>query len=182
MSKTELTTQLGRQIYFATKKMGVFGCFEVTIGWSGQERVDYMTYDTKGIFRCYEIKVSKADFYSKAKKSFIGHFNYFVITQELYEIVKEDIPKYIGVYLGSYCVKKAKKQELLIDEQVLKDSMIRSLSRETDKLLKSNDPNFINRMNRLLEQKQNEARTYRERYYDLQKEICEKYGTRWRYN
>jgi hypothetical protein len=28
--------------------MGVFGCFEVTIGFHGRERVDYMTLDTKG--------------------------------------------------------------------------------------------------------------------------------------
>ncbi|MDF9763840.1 hypothetical protein OKW24_005736, partial [Peribacillus simplex] len=128
MAKTELTIQLERQIYSATKKQGIFGCFEVTIGWSGNERVDYMTYDTKGIWRCYEIKVSVSDFRSKAKNTFCGHFNYYVMTKELYEKVKDEIPSHIGVYLGNYSVKKAKRQELIVDEQELKDSLIRSLS------------------------------------------------------
>lgn len=30
--KTKKTLKLEKQIYNATKKMGVFGCFEVTIG------------------------------------------------------------------------------------------------------------------------------------------------------
>ena len=87
MAKTEETLRLERSIFKATKKMGVFGCFEVTIGFFGKERVDYMTYDTKGIFRCYEIKTSLSDFHSKAKKTFCGHYNYYVLTKELYEKV-----------------------------------------------------------------------------------------------
>ena len=75
MSKSDLTLKLEREIWEATRKQGVFGCFEVTIGWFGDQRVDYITYDTNGIWRCFEIKVSKSDFYSKSKKSFIGHFN-----------------------------------------------------------------------------------------------------------
>ena len=90
--KTKKTLKLEKQIYNATKKMGVFGCFEVTIGFFGKERVDYMTYDTKGIFRCYEIKVSKSDFHSNAKLSFVGHYNYYVLTRKLYEEVKDEIP------------------------------------------------------------------------------------------
>ncbi|MFD2334668.1 hypothetical protein ACFSR7_35950 [Cohnella sp. GCM10020058] len=118
--KTETTQQLERDIWIATHKQGVFACYEVTIGWYGDERVDYMTYDTKGVWRCYEIKCSKADFYSKAKKTFIGHFNYYVLTKELFEQVKDDIPPQIGVYCGKYCVKRAKRQLLAIDEQVMK--------------------------------------------------------------
>lgn len=91
MAKTDLTIKLEKDIYAATNKLGVFGCFEVTIGFYGKERVDYMTYDTKGIWRCYEIKVSKSDFHSKAKKTFIGHFNYYVMPRALYEEVRETI-------------------------------------------------------------------------------------------
>ena len=105
MSKTEVTKQLEDCIYKSTQKMGVFGCFEVTIGFGGRERVDYMTYDTKGVFRCYEIKCTKSDFYSKAKKSFVGNYNYYVLTKELYEEVKKDIPKHIGVYVYSELIK-----------------------------------------------------------------------------
>lgn len=57
MAKTEETLLIENSIYRETNCQGVFGCFEVTIGWFGKERVDYMTYDTKGIWRCYEIKV-----------------------------------------------------------------------------------------------------------------------------
>ncbi len=86
IAKTELTLTLEREIWRATNKQGVFGCFEVTIGWFGNERVDYLTYDTKGTWRCYEIKISKTDFRSKAKNTFIGHYNYYVMPQELYEL------------------------------------------------------------------------------------------------
>src|SRR5690625_1456376 len=98
MSKTrsEITNKLAKAIYYQTNKMGTFGCFEVTIGIGGNERVDYMTYDTKGIVRCYEIKSSKEDFYSRAKWTFVGHYNYFVMTDETFQQVKNDIPKGIG--------------------------------------------------------------------------------------
>ena len=108
--KTAETVALEKSIRRATRKTGVFGCYEVTIGFCGRERVDYMTYDTKGVFRCYEIKVSKADFHSAAAKSFVGHYNYYVLTRELYDQVKEEIPDWIGVYIGDYCAKKAKRQ------------------------------------------------------------------------
>lgn len=179
IAKTELTIELERKIWGATAKQGVFGCFEVTIGWFGEERVDYITYDTKGIWRCYEIKVSKSDFYSKAKKTFVGHFNYFVMTEELYEQVKEDIPKHIGVYIGNYCKKKAKKQELIVDEQVLKDSLIRSLSREAAKLYKSGNQSVIDQMNRRINRAEQEARQARSNYYELHRQMVNRYGRRW---
>ena len=49
--KTQQTIEMENKIYAATRKIGIFGCFEVTIGIGGKERVDYITYDTKGIFR-----------------------------------------------------------------------------------------------------------------------------------
>lgn len=183
MSKTDLTINLERNIYGATIKQGVFGCFEVTIGWWGRERVDYITYDTNGIWRCYEIKVSKADFYSKAKKTFVGHYNYFVLpSMELYEEVKKDIPSHIGVYIGHQNVKKAKRQELQVDEQVLKDSLIRSLSREVEKLLKSENPSFVETMNSRLNYERKEKERYRRQYQELLREVQDKFGTRWRYS
>lgn len=161
MAKSDLTVQLERAIYKQTKKLGTFGCFEVTIGWYGKERVDYMTMDTKGIFRCYEIKVSLSDFRSKAKKTFCGHFNYFVLTDELYEKVKSEIPPHIGVYVYGRLMKRAKKQILPISEEVLKNSLIRSLSRDVDKSYRSANPEAVVALQRLVSYYKRERDKYR---------------------
>lgn len=175
MAKTELTKELEKAIYKATIKIGVFGCFEVTIGFQGNERVDYMTYDTKGIWRCYEIKISKSDFHSKAKKTFIGNYNYYVMPKVLYEDVKDQIPKEIGVYVFegfyTYVIKKPRKQELKVDAQVLKDSMIRSLSREFDKFLSTNDIEYINRLKKRISNLKSENRDLQSRYIEKSNEL-----------
>lgn len=143
MTKTKETLMLESGIHYATKKRGVFGCFEVTIGVRGKERVDYMTYDMKGIWRCYEIKVSVNDFRSKAKKTFCGNYNYYVLTRELYEQVKDEIPATIGVYINKAdsnsleLVKKPKRTELTIDVEILRYSIMRSMYRETQKVIES---------------------------------------------
>ncbi|MDA1616266.1 hypothetical protein PDK03_06615 [Bacillus cereus group sp. TH204-1LC] len=128
-----------------------------------------MTYDTKGVWRCYEIKVSLADFRSKAKKTFCGHFNYFVMPKELFEKVKDEIPSHVGVYVNGMCVKKAKKQKLLVEEKVLKDSLIRSLSRESDKLFQSASPSIVSSLRRQLSSTRKELDDYRKRYRELKK-------------
>lgn len=179
MAKTEQTIGLEREIWEATRKQGVFGCFEVTIGWFGDERVDYLTYDTKGIWRCYEIKVSKSDFYSKAKKSFHGHYNYYVMPLELYEQVKDEIPSHIGVYVSGGCIRKAKKQKLVMDEQILKDSLIRSLYREAEKVIKADNPNVIDTLKRRIKYYEKRAREYERKYWDLMRIGQEKFGNRW---
>jgi hypothetical protein len=139
ISKTELTKKLEDALWDITTEKAAFGCFEVTIGFATNRygRVDYMTLDTKDIFRMYEIKVSKSDFHSQAKHTLLGHFNYYVVPDELYQEVKEEIPVNIGVYgyNGRYlvCRKNPKKQELTINPGILKSSMIRSLFREYEK-------------------------------------------------
>lgn len=157
----------------------MFGCFEVTIGWFGKERVDYLSYDTNGIWRCYEIKVSKSDFHSKAHNTFIGHYNYYVMPKELYEQIKNEIPRNIGVWIGDSCVKKAKKQELAIDEQILKNSLIRSLYREAEKVIKSKNPTVVETLKRQASEAQKEAQDYKRKYWELMRIVQEKYGLRW---
>lgn len=179
ISKSEKTIELEKEIWKTTNKQGVFGCFEVTIGWFGKERVDYITYDTKGIWRCYEIKISKADFYSKAHNTFVGHYNYYVMPKEIYEEVKNEIPAHIGVYVnGNKLVKRAKKQPLGVDEQILKDSLIRSLSRENEKFINTCDSDYINRLKRKISQLERQSEDYQNRYINIYNaifEICEKY-------
>lgn len=195
IAKTQLTTDLEKALWRETSNQGVFNCFEVTIGWWGKERVDMLQVDTKGIWRCYEIKVSKSDFHSKAKKTFVGHYNYFVMTEELYQEVKDEIAenyKGIGVYAGynsggnTYVslVKRPKKQELQVEEDVLKSSMIRSLYREVEKAYKSNKIEYLadlerrnNRLEKDLKDSNKDFRDYqraiyaelgREKYHEFQ--------------
>lgn len=148
MSKTDLTRQAEKCLWYHTDKMGVFGCFEVTIGWYGNERVDYITYSTDNTIRCYEIKVTLADLKSKAKQTFIGDYNYLVITKELWEIIQADVElgwqyhnQGIIVFsedgIGVTSVKKAKKQNVTIGTRAtVLESMVRSLNREVGKLYK----------------------------------------------
>lgn len=174
--KTEETAALERSIRLATYKMGTFGCFEVTIGFGGSERVDYMTYDTKGVFRCYEIKVSKSDFHSKAAKSFVGHYNFYVMPQSLYDAVKDEIPPHIGVYAGGCCVKRAKKQQLGVPETVLKDSMIRSLHRDSDKLYRTESEDILNRLNTEIRHLKSDQRESQREFNKLYCAVLNKYG------
>lgn len=175
--KTPETIAIEKAIAKETSKMGVFGCREVTIGWYGKQRVDYMTYETKGVWRCFEIKVSKSDFRSKAHNTFIGHFNYYVMPHSLYVELKAEIPDHIGVYAffgqGVSLVRRAKRQELGEDEQVLKNSLIRSLAREAQKLEKIENPDYVERMNRLLQSAEKSAREWKERYHRANNELYE---------
>lgn len=179
MGKTETTKFLEKIIFNKFNNLSTFCAFEVTIGWHGKERVDMLSYDTSGIFRCFEIKVSKEDFYSSAKKTFLGHYNYFVMTKELYNIVEKDIPKGIGVYIEDICVKKAEKQDVAdyILER-LKDSMIRSLSRDANKYILSNEESELDKKNREITELRRQVKNYREKYQELHY-IYEKNGRRY---
>ena len=169
MGKTEETLQLEKSIFRATKKTGVFGCFEVTIGFFGKERVDYMTYDTKGIFRCYEIKTSVSDFRSKSKNTFCGHYNYYVLTKEVYEKVKDEIPKHVGVFMNGCFCKKPIKQKLGVSETILKNSMIRSLCRESDKLFLGSSKKELEKTKRALEKEKQEVKKLKKEIANLKK-------------
>lgn len=143
MAKTKLTKELERKIFYESKadKLGVYGAFEVAIGKGyGKEYVDFMTMTSSGEFSCYEIKVSKSDFHSKNKLSFYGDRNYFVIPQELYEEIKDEIPFQVGVYVYQKgelrLVKKSPHKTVAPWERyMLAHCMVRSLSRLTTKLV-----------------------------------------------
>ena len=151
--KTAETVALEKAIRRATRKTGVFGCYEVTIGFCGRERVDYMTYDTKGVFRCY------------------------------------------GVYIGDYCAKKAKKQDLSGREykmrrsvngrstevstlwvDMLKESMIRSLYRDSDKLIQTEDEQYISRLRSQIDKARTERDRESKKYLRLWKTVRKEFG------
>lgn len=176
MSKSDVTKSLERSIKRQTSKMGTFGCFEVTINKDGKdERIDYLTYETKGIWRCYEVKSSLADFNSKARHTFIGHFNYYVMTDELYEQVKDKIPKHVGVYTN-WCIKKPKKVELGLEHEYLMYCMMRSLHGRYQNLSKSADEEVIHRLNRTISGLERERDRWSDQYTKLQSILINEFG------
>lgn len=65
MAKRRETLEIEETLRQMCKKRGIYGCEEVTIGFynngHGNEIVDFCTMDSKGVLRCYEIKVTMPD-------------------------------------------------------------------------------------------------------------------------
>ncbi|EAF5675898.1 hypothetical protein JSO02_002901 [Listeria innocua] len=161
MSKTSDTRRLEGALWKAHAKQGVFGAFEVKIGWLGKELVDFIAYKTTGEFFCYEIKVSLSDFKSKANLSFHGDFNYYVIPTHLLEVLRDHTAKSfnslncklfdtrlknsgIGLITVTergelnYIVKAKRKHVNMGTKATLLESMTRSLNREVKKFYEKN--------------------------------------------
>lgn len=152
MSTSSLTTKEIEHIaYKHLWKKGKFLIFEVGVPktrkrqTSHRERVDLLSYETSGIWRCYEIKRNLQDWKSGAALSWYGHFNYLICPPDLYEKIKHEIPDDIGVWLvyktgknKGYmdCVKKPKRREPLYSSAELMLSLIQALSREYKKYRK----------------------------------------------
>ncbi|WP_125568933.1 hypothetical protein [Companilactobacillus insicii] len=154
--KTKLTRNLESTLYQYCYEQGAYVVEEVSMP-DKKGIVDTLSYQQlpngEIEWRCYELKVTKSDFHSKAKLSFIGNYNYFVLPQKLYEEVAEEIPSHIGVMIyrafdkkavdlapqtlrtpGFLTIaKKAQYQELQVDEKPLTAHFVASLFREVDK-------------------------------------------------
>lgn len=89
----------------------IYWAREVTFDYSTASntvRVDFMKFVPvnntvsgieKGDFYCYEVKSSVEDFHSKNGHNFIGDYNYYVMPEDVYEAIKNEIPYYVGVYV-----------------------------------------------------------------------------------
>lgn len=151
MNRKEITQKLSKALeayinpYYDTR---IYFAKEVTFDYTTARsvRVDYMRFVPvnhtvsgieQGKFYCYEIKSCVADFISKNGHNFIGDYNYYVMTQELYEQVKDKIPYFVGVYvLEGYNLllkKKAKKQDRNRPVAEMLLMMFRSANRENIK-------------------------------------------------
>ncbi|KRK96947.1 hypothetical protein FD04_GL001803 [Secundilactobacillus odoratitofui DSM 19909 = JCM 15043] len=154
--KTKLTLEMEKTLYETCLEAGNVVVEEVTMP-DDQGIVDTLSYqrlpDGKTDWRCYELKVTKSDFHSKAKLSFIGNYNYFVLPLALYHELAAEIPAEIGVLSyqaydeaqlatatepvlapGYLTVeKKPRYQELALDETALMDHFLYSLAREVRK-------------------------------------------------
>lgn len=130
----------------------IYWAREVTFDYDTSKtvRVDYMQFKPvnntvsgieKGDFYCYEVKSSVEDFHSKNGHNFLGDYNYYVMPEDVYEKVKNEIPYGVGVYvpngkhyLGEWyklrSVKKAVRRDRTrpVSEMLL--MMFRSAARE----------------------------------------------------
>lgn len=148
--KTPLTLALEETLYAYCREKGEVVVEEVVMP-DDLGIVDTLSLrllsDDNYEWRCFELKVSKGDFRSPAKLSFVGHYNYFVLPEALYRQVAEEIPEHVGVlvYHGyanpeehstpGYLVsgKKARYQELQVNEKALLYHLITSQAREVGK-------------------------------------------------
>lgn len=109
--------------------------------------------------------------------------------------IREEIPDWIGVYIGDYCAKKAKKQDLSGREykmrrsvngrstevstlwvDMLKESMIRSLYRDSDKLIQTEDEQYISRLRSQIDKARTERDRESKKYLRLWKAVRKEFG------
>lgn len=151
--KTSLTLQMEETLYAHCREKGEVVVEEVTMP-DDLGIVDtlscHLDHEKQFQWSCYELKISKADFHSAAKLSFIGHYNYFVLPEKLYLAVQEEIPSAIGVlvfhpYLaeelelpGFFTTEKKPQRQLLqVNESELLYRLITSQAREVGKAKKT---------------------------------------------
>ena len=159
---------------------GYYGCEEVTIGFAnnghGNEIVDFMSMDSKGTIRCYEIKVTMADLKSKAKKSWYGHYNYLVVGVELLDKIDEVkllTPNEIGI-LDS-CLKSIRKPKLKgiheKTETMLKESLVRSMYHKMNKYKRTQDIDEYKKLESKVKRVERERNKFQKQYQDLTNDI-----------
>lgn len=179
MSKRSETIELESALIKDTQIKRLYGCEEITIGFynggHGNEIVDFMTMDSKGVIKCYELKVTLQDLKSTAKKSWYGHYNYLVVSSELYSSISdwnEYVPAHVGIIIGKPAKqglrylessRKAKKCEVDTETVImLKESMVRSMYW---KMVKYKDSQSLD-LQKKLQAKIRTAEKERDRYYE----------------
>lgn len=146
------TKEIESLLYNHLWRKGWYGVYECAIPKClcrkiRRERVDMLTYETTGIYRAYEIKISKQDLHSDAALSWIGNYNYLVCTDDLIEDVKEMLPKDIGIYAvyeqgkkkWVELIRNPKKRELLCKHEDMMFALMQALSREYKKYRKQKE-------------------------------------------
>lgn len=102
----------------------------------------------------------------------MGHYNYYVMSKELYEELKDEIPKHIGVYAnGYYCIKRPKKQKLKTTNDILFKSMIRSLYRDYEKGIENKDIDLINKVKNLESKFKNQNSKMKTELWESEREL-----------
>lgn len=99
-----------------------------TYWWTG--KVDFCAYGPDRLFTFIEIKVSVSDFKSKSGHNLIGHKNYYAVPVEIYDKIKDLVPKHVGIYVYDeskstknghlHCIKRCKKVDSMLDDPEVK--------------------------------------------------------------
>lgn len=100
----------------------------------------------KGDVYCFEVKSSVEDFRSPNGHNMIGDFNYYVMPEEVFEVVGSEIPLYVGVLAptqnweespqgaGIRSIRKAKRKDRQKPLQEVLLMMFRSAARDRYRL------------------------------------------------
>jgi hypothetical protein len=157
MTKTQATRNLERAIWQYTHASGkqIYGAFEVTVGYiafrrDGYDRADYVTMATDGTIRAYELKTSVSDFRSPAILSWIGHYNYLVLTDAVYREVKEELPMNVGVLVADEAgnirseYKSGYHQHSIGECTEIMESMLKAAARDAAKYYMQEDGRIAN--------------------------------------
>ncbi len=156
-----------------SEKEGRYGCREVTIGFEsnghGDEIVDYMSMDSKGAFRCYEIKVTMSDLKSHNRKSWYGDYNYLVVSENLYHRmtdIDELVPEGIGILAGTglkVCRKASRMKAENDTQKMLEDSLLRSIYWRMRQNMHADNVGEMKQMQKQYELLKNEYEAYRQK-------------------
>lgn len=145
---TKMLSDLTIQLIDPHGDQRIYWAREVTFDYrtNHKVRVDFMQFKPvnnsiggieHGDFYCFEVKSSVEDFHSKNGHNFLGDYNYYVMPEEVYQKVKDEIPYDIGVYRPEYGAliseKRArrKNRDRSVAEMLL--MMFRSAAREIRK-------------------------------------------------
>lgn len=150
-NRSEITKKLSKLIVKHINPCNdprIYWASEVTFGYRTDQaiRVDFMRFKPvnnsvsgieKGDFYCYEVKSCVDDFNSKNGHNFVGDYNYYVMSKELYEQVKERIPYCVGVlvphndgYGFLESIKKARRMDRKYPLSEMLLMMFRSANRD----------------------------------------------------
>lgn len=119
----------------------IYWAREVTFDYATDHsvRVDYMRFKPvnnsvsgieKGDFYCYEVKSSVEDFRSKNGHNFIGDYNYYVMPEDVFDKVKNEIPCGVGVFVSSM-----KEYRGLLELKQVKNARRRDRTRPLSEML-----------------------------------------------
>ena len=125
MNRSEITkrlSELTEKYINPNKDPRVYWAREVTFdyGTEHQIRVDYMKFKPmnntvsgieKGAFYCFEVKSCIEDFRSKNGHNFIGDFNYYVMTEETYQKIKDSQRHPIPLVVDDYTIELFDKEK-----------------------------------------------------------------------